>query len=99
MLNVNIKVKFEHSSYGTEWASAIYSLMIRFQNILLSGILERYILAGDLRDADGDVQRDSDTFEGVAEDSPDGQVIAGEFMHIGSGRPAQVMKADLSELQ
>lgn len=73
--------------------------MIRFQNILLSGILERYILAGDLRDADGYVQRDSDALEGVAEDRADGQIIAGEFMHIGGGRPAQIVEADLPKLQ
>lgn len=99
MLNVNIKVKFGHSSYGTEWVSAIYCLVIHFQNILLSGILEGYILAGDLGDANGDVQCNGDAFEGVAEDSPNGQIIAGKLMHIGGGRPAQVMKADLPKLQ
>lgn len=99
MLNVNIKVKFGHSPCGNEWASAIYCLMIRFQNILLSGILERYILADDLGDAGGDVQCNGDTFEGVAKDSSNGQVIAGEFMHVGGSRPAQVMKADLPKLQ
>ena len=56
MLNVNIKVKFGNSPYRTEWASAIYCLVIHFQNILLSGILECYILAGDLGGANEDVQ-------------------------------------------
>ena len=46
-----------------ERISAVGRLVIRVKNILLSGILECYMLAGDLGDADGNVQRNGDALE------------------------------------